>query len=1082
MDIFSLSAHLGLDKSGYDSGIQEAKSDFTGLASHLQNVAKTIGKMWLFKEAVQGIKNLTSAVVNAYAEYEQLAGGVETLFGNAADAVKAYADAAYQTAGMSANEYMSTVTSFAAALVQGAANSTSQSTAITKEAADAQYQAVKDSYDRQYEAAQDAYNRQYSAMQTSLNKQYKALQKSLKKQYEAASRNAEDEIEAYSESLDKRLEKLQASQDKEYRRLQKATDKKLALIEKEYQATIKRIDRERAARIGAIDAELAALDKEQAEKDKANRDAERETTKQRLQEAVQWARTVGERVNAQNKLNDYLEQIRIEDEKDARQARIDELKDQKTQIQDEAKAEEDAAKDKRDKNSKAVKTEGDAQLAALKKSQQKQLAAMQKSNAEALKQFRRAKQDELQALQESQNEQLEAVSESNAAQLANLKRSQQARLKAMKRGQNAQLKALKASLKQQQKVVNEGVKVTAEAQAAAAEVANMAIQDMADNANKMGTPLQSIQNAYQGFAKQNYTMLDNLKLGYGGTKTEMERLLKDAEAIEAQQGRTTKFSINNLSDVYKAIHVVQEELKITGTTAAEASGTISGSWAATKAAWQNLIVAMGRGEDIETATNNLIDSFGNVVKNVIPVLGRLFPAVGTAIWTAIKTGINATRDWLYSTLFGENWTPEASWDGVGAKIWEAIQNGVNAVNGWLLSLVLGDDYTPESGWGDVGDKIWGAIKAGFAITKGWLLSYLLGDEYTPEPGWETAGAKIWAEIKSGFDAAGDWIKQLVLGDEYTPDASWSQVGVDIWNKIVEGLAGAVDWLKGLFDDWTKKLSDGSIDFESIGSTIWTAISGAFAGAVQWFKYLFGGKTDGDTESVKGVIASVDWAGLGTSMLYLIGSAFSAVGETFKGFFVEAWNSINKLNWSGLGKNMWTAIKNAFKGVTAWFKETFKKPINAVIDFLNDMIGKVEDAVNTIVDGINSHLHITIPNVSWSWDFYHGNGGFSTDYANPFMDWNPQIGRVSLSRIQKLAEGGVVRNGGHAIVGEGGYPEYLRVVNGQAIVTPMRNAAPAGTNVTINVYQQPGEDSQALANRIQRVFVRNEMQRRAARGR
>jgi len=117
-----------------------------------------------------------------------------------------------------------------------------------------------------------------------------------------------------------------------------------------------------------------------------------------------------------------------------------------------------------------------------------------------------------------------------------------------------------------------------------ADVADMAMVDMSDNANKMGTDMQDIQNAYQGFAKQNYTMLDNLKLGYGGTKSEMQRLLADAQKISG-----VKYNIDNLSDVYQAIHVIQGELDITGTTAKEAAATLSGSLASMKAAAKNVL-------------------------------------------------------------------------------------------------------------------------------------------------------------------------------------------------------------------------------------------------------------------------------------------------------------------------------------------------------------------------------------------------------------------------------------------------------------------------------------------------------------
>ena len=160
----------------------------------------------------------------------------------------------------------------------------------------------------------------------------------------------------------------------------------------------------------------------------------------------------------------------------------------------------------------------------------------------------------------------------------------------------------------------------------AAKVADMAIIDMADNANKMGTSMDMIQNAYQGFAKQNYTMLDNLKLGYGGTKTEMERLLADAEKLTG-----VKYDINNLNDVYQAIHVVQEEMGITGTTAKEAASTLEGSMASAKAAWDNFMNGSGDADQLADAFATAAD---NIVKNlaeIIPRFAETLPALGGAI-------------------------------------------------------------------------------------------------------------------------------------------------------------------------------------------------------------------------------------------------------------------------------------------------------------------------------------------------------------------------------------------------------------------------------------------------------------------
>lgn len=169
----------------------------------------------------------------------------------------------------------------------------------------------------------------------------------------------------------------------------------------------------------------------------------------------------------------------------------------------------------------------------------------------------------------------------------------------------------------------------------AAKAADQAIIDMSDNANKMGTNIQDIQNAYQGFAKQNYTMLDNLKLGYGGTKTEMERLLADAEKISGQ-----KYDINNLSDVYEAIHVIQGEMDITGTTAKEAASTLSGSFASMKAAAENFLGDLALGRNVGPAMVGLAESAGTFLfDNLLPAVGRVFASLPQAISALIQTGL-----------------------------------------------------------------------------------------------------------------------------------------------------------------------------------------------------------------------------------------------------------------------------------------------------------------------------------------------------------------------------------------------------------------------------------------------------------
>lgn len=208
--------------------------------------------------------------------------------------------------------------------------------------------------------------------------------------------------------------------------------------------------------------------------------------------------------------------------------------------------------------------------------------------------------------------------------------------------------------------------------AAAAEIGNMAINDMADNANTFGTNIQDIQNAYQGFAKQNYTMLDNLKLGYGGTKEEMQRLIDDANKLEKAMGKSGDLTVDSYADVVEAIHIVQNEMGITGTTAKEAQGTISGSIDMTKASWDNLIRGLSDSNaNIPQLVGDVVSSASKVVQNVIPVvkevlnnlpdiISEISPEAGaafqvivdtiTGVLPALKDALSTTFDVVTNTI------------------------------------------------------------------------------------------------------------------------------------------------------------------------------------------------------------------------------------------------------------------------------------------------------------------------------------------------------------------------------------------------------------------------------------------------
>ena len=217
----------------------------------------------------------------------------------------------------------------------------------------------------------------------------------------------------------------------------------------------------------------------------------------------------------------------------------------------------------------------------------------------------------------------------------------------------------------------------------AAKAADQAIIDMSDNSNKMGTNIRDIQNAYQGFAKQNYTMLDNLKLGYGGTKTEMERLLADAEKISGQ-----KYDINNLSDVYEAIHVIQEEMDITGTTSKEAASTLSGSFSSMKAAAENFLGDLALGRNVGPAMVDLAESAGTFLfDNLLPAIGRVFASLPQAISALIQTGLPKFMASGSEMVTGLVSGIQTAGPQLAKRIPELVQQGMDAISQNLPNIM-----------------------------------------------------------------------------------------------------------------------------------------------------------------------------------------------------------------------------------------------------------------------------------------------------------------------------------------------------------------------------------------------------------
>lgn len=260
----------------------------------------------------------------------------------------------------------------------------------------------------------------------------------------------------------------------------------------------------------------------------------------------------------------------------------------------------------------------------------------------------------------------------------------------------------------------------------AAKLVDLAILDMSDNANKMGTDMASIQNAYQGFAKQNYTMLDNLKLGYGGTQSEMKRLLRDAQKLSGK-----KYNIKNLNDIIEAIHVIQDEMEITGTTQKEAAETISGSWNATKAAWDNLLTGLSDGNaDIDSLVKGLGESAWNTTKNVAKAAGNLlvntgkvFQSIFTIAGNAISDGWqNTVWPWIQKNFKATLGIDLPDWPTVVQSVkdgWETLKTGLVDAFKFAIQVAVTDWETIKQTLTDLWNSIvewWESIKSALTFS------------------------------------------------------------------------------------------------------------------------------------------------------------------------------------------------------------------------------------------------------------------------------------------------------------------------------------------------------------------------------
>lgn len=369
----------------------------------------------------------------------------------------------------------------------------------------------------------------------------------------------------------------------------------------------------------------------------------------------------------------------------------------------------------------------------------------------------------------------------------------------------------------------------------AADIADMAMTDMSDNANKMGTDMADIKNAYQGFAKQNYTMLDNLKLGYGGTQSEMKRLLKDAQKISG-----VKYDINNLADVYSAIHVIQGELDITGTTSKEAATTISGSLASMKAAFKNVLGEITLGMDVGPALNALAETISTFfVGNLLPAIGNILTAVPGALVTFIQALVPQLTSAITKTF------PQLA-AGVTAgipHILDAAATGLSQLDSTL------HDHLPEllqNGIDMISNIANGILSnlPALLTSMGNVLSVLLKLILSNLPTILQAGAKLLVSLAKGIAnnlpkiaSTAMTVMRKLISTILSNLPTILQTGIEIVGKLGSGLIRAIPSLVAQIPRIVTSIKNAfsDVDWRSVGSNIISGIASGLknAGSQLW---------------------------------------------------------------------------------------------------------------------------------------------------------------------------------------------------------------------------------------------------------
>ena len=439
----------------------------------------------------------------------------------------------------------------------------------------------------------------------------------------------------------------------------------------------------------------------------------------------------------------------------------------------------------------------------------------------------------------------------------------------------------------------------------AATVANQAVIDMADNANKMGTNMQDIQNAYQGFSKQNYTMLDNLKLGYGGTKTEMERLLSKAEELTG-----VHYDINNLSDVYNAIHVIQENLGITGTTAKEAATTIDGAINMTKASWENLMTGMAdSNQDVGPLIAQFTSSIGTLAQNIVPKIKQTFDALPQALVQVVPQLIKIIID-LAPSLISAAMTLISGLITALPGMLEPIFSEITDLFNQIPKFLEGSVNIVDSFLKSVDSGMPSVIAKGMEIITSLVNSIVSSLPLIVQMGAKIVdglGSSISANMPSFLSRFLDILIQLSQSI-LTNLPVLAGVGMKMIFYLVQGLMNSLPTLLAKVPTIITNLADA---FSNSAQTIFV-----------WGIMIIG-------EIIKGLIQAIP------SLIANIPKIIQAI--------IAVWNAIN---WWNLGKGLISGIAKGISGMGGSLVNTAKNLFNSLKSHVSSIFNNIKNVIQS----------------------------------------------------------------------------------------------------------------------------------------